>query len=225
MTDHESDTKAAEFSQTSPLDDPDRETTASTADLRSLRGIRWLLLAGGLVTAVSLFRLVESQWDVMPVAAQYLAVVLGALGLYGTGELTYRRLHLPLAGSALMLLFTALVPVPRARARAIRYGVDPSLVLARAVAERTGITVVPALAAPLWWRRHAGRDRSHRGTVRFLRRRSVGPGSVLVDDVLTTGATMLAAHSALQGLPTLVLTATAAGRVRGGEGRSAMEAM
>lgn len=134
----------------------------------------------------------------------------------------------PLADAMVEVLpreVTALVPVPRARARAIRYGVDPSLVLARAVAERTGITVVPALAAPLWWRRHAGRDRSHRGTVRFLRRRSVGPGSVLVDDVLTTGATMLAAHSALQGLPTLVLTATAAGRVRGGEGRSAMEAM
>jgi predicted amidophosphoribosyltransferase len=119
---------------------------------------------------------------------------------------------------------TALVPVPRARVRAIRFGVDPSLVLARGIAGHTGIPVVAALAAPLWWRRHAGRDRDHRGTVRFRPCRPVGPGSALVDDVLTTGATMLAAHAALQGLPTLVLTATAAGRVRGGEGRSAMEA-
>ncbi len=79
--------------------------------LRSRRGIRWLLLAGALVSAVSLYRLVESQWELMPVAAQYLVLVLGALGLYVTGELTHRRLHLPLAGSALMLLFTALVPV------------------------------------------------------------------------------------------------------------------
>lgn len=79
--------------------------------LRSLRGIRWLLLAGALVSAVSLYRLVESQWELMPVAAQFLVLVLGALGLYLTGELTHRRLHLPLAGSALMLLFTVLVPV------------------------------------------------------------------------------------------------------------------
>ena len=133
----------------------------------------------------------------------------------------------PLADAMVEVLppgVAALVPVPRARVRAIRYGVDPSLVLARGVSERTGIPVVHALGAPLWWRRHASRNREHRGTVQFHRHRSVVPGSALVDDVLTTGATMLAAHSALQGLPTLVLTATAAGRVRGGEGRSAMEA-
>jgi len=79
--------------------------------LRSARGIRWLLLAGALVSAVSLFRLVESQWQLMPVALQYAVVVIGALSLYATGEITHQRLRLPLAGSALMLLFAALVPV------------------------------------------------------------------------------------------------------------------
>jgi hypothetical protein len=70
-----------------------------------------LLLAGALVSAVSLYRLVESQWELIPVMAQYLVLVAAALGVYGVGELTHRRLRLPLAGSALLLLFTALIPV------------------------------------------------------------------------------------------------------------------
>jgi hypothetical protein len=111
MTDHAPQSKVAEFSESSSWQDPNQRDTGDEAGLRSVRGIRWLLLAGALVTAVSLFRLVESQWDLIPVALQYLVVVLGALGLYGTGEFAYRRLGLPLAGSALMLLFTVLVPV------------------------------------------------------------------------------------------------------------------
>ncbi len=111
MADHASDTSIAATRDSSAWDTPDRLEKDDDTGLRSVRGIRWLLLAGALVTAVSLFRLVESQWDLIPVAVQYLVVVLGALGLYGTGELAYRRFGLPLAGSALMLLFTALVPV------------------------------------------------------------------------------------------------------------------
>ena len=97
---------------TFPSHGTDSDTdTKDKGGLRSLRGIRWLLLAGALVSAVSLYRLVESQWELIPVAAQYLVLVIGALGLYVTGELTHRRLRLPSAGSALMLLFTVLVPV------------------------------------------------------------------------------------------------------------------
>jgi len=110
MADHHHSTESAPFSALSSPEEP-QETSGNDGGLRSLRGIRWLLLAGALVSVVSLFRLVEAQWNLIPVAAQYLVVVVGALGLYATGELTHRRLHLPLAGSALMLLFTALVPV------------------------------------------------------------------------------------------------------------------
>lgn len=110
MDAHQSPTKVATITDPSPRNDRERDT-GDRAGLRSLRGIRWLLLAGALVSAVSLYRLVESQWELIPLAAQYLVLVFGALGLYFTGEFTHRRLHLPLAGSALMLLFTALVPV------------------------------------------------------------------------------------------------------------------
>lgn len=79
--------------------------------LRSARGIRWLLLAGAMVTGVSIYRLVQSQWASIPVPLQFLILVGGALGLFGLGAVTRRRLHLPSAGSALLFLFTGLIPV------------------------------------------------------------------------------------------------------------------
>lgn len=79
--------------------------------LDSLQGIRWLLLVGALVMAVSVFRLVESQWAGMAVGAQFVTLVLGALGVFVAGEVTSDRLRLTQAGSTLRLLFSVLVPV------------------------------------------------------------------------------------------------------------------
>ncbi len=86
---------------------------AAPADtgLRSAPGIRWLLLAGALVTGVSVYRLVEAQWTAIPVPIQFLVLVAGALGIFGLGRVTSHRLHLPSAGSALLFLFTGLLPV------------------------------------------------------------------------------------------------------------------
>jgi hypothetical protein len=86
-------------------------TTPLEKGLRSLRGIRWLLAAGGLVSAVSVYRLVESQWAGMSVAGQFLTLALGALALYGSGDIVRNRIRLPHAGSALLFLFAVLVPV------------------------------------------------------------------------------------------------------------------
>lgn len=108
---------------------------------------------------------------------------------------------------------TALVPVPRAASRSIRYGIDPAAALAAAVSRRTGLPVVAALAAPLWWRRHAGAGRSDRTPIRFRQRLPIRAGTALIDDVVTTGATVAAASDALGGVPTLVLAATVARRV------------
>lgn len=89
------------------------ETTTPTSDqgLRSVPGIRWLLLAGGLVTGVSVYRLVQARWAVIPVPAQFLILVAGALAIFAAGSITRRRLHLPYAGAALLSLFAGLVPV------------------------------------------------------------------------------------------------------------------
>ncbi len=110
MADHTHPDPTTTISETFSLQESETKT-ADGGGLRSLHGIRWLLLAGALVSAVSLYRLVESQWELIPVAGQYLVLVIGALALAAMGELAHRRLHLPLAGSALMLLFSVLVPV------------------------------------------------------------------------------------------------------------------
>jgi len=112
---------------------------------------------------------------------------------------------------------TALVPVPRAAGRSIRYGIDPAGELAAAVGRRTGLPVVRGLGAPIWWRRHAGAGRSNRAPIGFRQRLPIPAGAALVDDVVTTGTTAMAASAALRGLPTLVLAATLAPKMRGGE--------
>ena len=111
---------------------------------------------------------------------------------------------------------TVLIPVPRALVRRVTYGIDPSHELANELAVITGLPVLHALKAPIWWPRRAGAPRSRRGRVVFS---SIGgrfDHSVLVDDVLTSGATMESAIDALEGADISVVTATAAGTMESG---------
>ena len=99
-----------------------------------------------------------------------------------------------------------LVPVLRTPVRRIRYGIDPALSIAIALSARSGIPVVKAIAPPLWHPPNAGAGREERRAPR-LRRRVGTAGAVLIDDVVTTGATLDAA-AALVGHVGLALTAT-----------------
>lgn len=105
VTHQDSSSQPSTTSQNAP------SPASELSGLGSARGIRWLLLAGALVAGVSVYRLVEWQWQSFPAALQYLILVSAAFGLYGTGRLLSRRLHLPLAGGALAVLATALVPI------------------------------------------------------------------------------------------------------------------
>lgn len=145
-----------------------------------------------------------------------------ALHHSATGRLLVHRLKYHGLASAADVLAAVMAPliagdadvivaVPRATARRIAYGVDPAKELARRVATLVGLPVVAALAPRLWWPRHATRDQSQRTSPSFSSRRDVTGHIVLIDDVVTSGATLRGAVAALGAERFSAVTATSPG--------------
>ena len=94
-----------------------------------------------------------------------------------------------------------LVPVPLHPARARSRGYNQAALLAAALARRTGLELADCLERTGPRTTQVGRDRAQRltGIAGHVRLESAAPPSaILVDDVITTGATLLACARALR---------------------------
>lgn len=105
------------------------------------------------------------------------------------------------------------VPVPRTWSRQVRYGIDPAREIAIRLARAHGSPMLDLLSPPFHTSRRAGGDH-HRPPPRFGMRRPPEGRIVLVDDVVTTGATIVSAASVLgPGRIALVIAANLADTV------------
>ncbi len=90
-----------------------------------------------------------------------------------------------------------LVPIPRVLARRVSYGIDQTTVLARLISDITGVPVQTSLRTGVWHRRSAGLARGRRPVPAFEMCGLTPRHPVLVDDVCTTGSTLVGAALAL----------------------------
>jgi predicted amidophosphoribosyltransferase len=140
---------------------------------------------------------IDGSWSAAPHegVARMLVIALKHRRLLPVAALMAERMAAAPSG----LLGGAIVPVPTTASRNLLRGFDPAAEIGAALAERTGLPLERCLRRG-GLRRQVGRGRAERlgRPPRVVARGQVPRGVVLVDDVLTTGATLSACARALR---------------------------
>jgi ComF family protein len=144
--------------------------------------------------------------------------LVGALKFRGAVGLADSMAALMVATAPAERLRDTLVPVPLHPARRRSRGFNQAERLAQALGRRAGLTVADCLVRGGPGLRQVGRDRAARltgpmGSVRAAR--AVPSSAVLVDDVVTTGATLAACAAALRAAGSREVTALVFARTPG----------
>jgi predicted amidophosphoribosyltransferase len=141
---------------------------------------------------------IDRAWSSAPHedVARDLVTALKFRRLLRVADLMADRIHWLAPGA---LLSGTIVPVPTARLRSLARGFDPAAEVAQALARRTELPLAACLA-----RRGGGRQVGKRRAARIghppvIQLKGQAPRSVLlIDDVLTTGATLSSCAQALR---------------------------
>ncbi len=111
---------------------------------------------------------------------------------------------------------TCLVPVRRSLVRRVTFGIDQATELAVRIGDLVDVRVLDVLRPPIWWSQRAGAPRAARTPIAFTATGAIPDGAVLVDDVFTTGATLVSAGRAISPAKHSFLVATVAGKIGAG---------
>ena len=141
-----------------------------------------------------------------------------ALKFRGALSLAEEMSAIAVASAPETLVSGGLVPVPLHPVRARRRGFNQAAVLAAAISRRTGLAASDCLRRRGPGRPQVGRGRGARlagpaGSVEARAR--VPPVALIVDDVVTTGATLAACAAALRAAGTSEVAAIAFARTQG----------